>query len=219
MAQMIGEHGLYCPDPQDYAAYALYMQDVGTRIDEQLFAQQTALQFFLEQPTILVTNSAAVVIPVGPAEVVNIFDTVVFNNSTFMSLDVANTRIDIGSALGTPTVVPYLRGAYTAGFNVRMTAAVVTAGTHRTASLLVTNEELLFVAATAASATDSATDQNTGGDEALFCRTNFPLSGTSGVNVEFAAISFETAGTVTIPAGGAFGYVTWNGATDIIEVA
>lgn len=217
MAQTIGTHGLYCPSPQDYAAYALYMQDVGTRIDEQLFAQQQQLESFLEQPTILVTNSAAVVIPIGPAQVVNIFDTVVFNNSTFMSLDTTNAQINIGSLLGSPAVTPYLRGAYTTGFNVRMSAGVITTGTHRTASLTVTNQEILFT--TIATATDSVTDQNTGGDEALFCKTDFVLTGVSGVDVEFAVISFETASTVTIPAGQAFGYVTFNGATDIIEVA
>lgn len=217
MAQTIGTHGLYCPGSGDYAAYALYMQDVGTRIDEALFAQQQQLESFLEQPTILVTNSAAVVIPIGPAQVVNVFDTEVFNNSTFMSLDTVNAQINIGSTLSAPTVVPYERGAYTAGFNVRMSAGVVTVGTHRTAQLLVTDEGLLFTSV--ASATDSIIDQNTGGDEALFCKADFLLEGTSGVNIEFAAVSFNTGSTVTIPAGQAFGYVTYNGAASIIEVA
>ena len=55
MPQIIGSHGLYCPQFDDYAAVALYMQDLGTKIDSALSDQQDELNDFLAAPTIIVT--------------------------------------------------------------------------------------------------------------------------------------------------------------------
>lgn len=219
MAQTIGEHGLYCPDPQDYAAYALYMQDLGTRIDEALQAQVDELDLFFNPPTIILTNSAPVIMAAGGASAAT-FDTVLFNNSSFMSYSVSGSvgTLSIGSAAGAPVLVPYLRGAYTIGMFGRMSATgAVTVGSERIAHLQVfdasgaMDSPLLIIE-------DITLDMNTGGNEAVLVKDNMLLTGESGVEVNFSFQNANIASTVSINAG-AMLYVTYQGATDIIEVA
>jgi hypothetical protein len=217
MPQTIGNHGLYCPDFDDYAAVALYMQDLGTRIDSALDAQLDELNDFLNQPTIILTNSVAKTILTTDAIAENVFDTVVFNNSTFMSYDFTVNQILIGSVLGAGTTVPYRRGAYSAGACVRMTATgAVDVGSERKLTVLVRDEALLVPAI--AGPMDVSSDQNTGGDEGVLAETNFVLSGTSGANIRHFVVSTNTSSDTTILAGG-FLWCTYNGATDLIEVA
>lgn len=222
MPENIGNHGLYCPDFDDYAAVALYMQDLGTRIDALLGVQQDELDDFLNAPTIILTNSAAVVIS-APGVVDNVFDTVLFNNSTFMTYDfVANPNtLFIGSPLGVTPVVPYHRGAYSIGAGVRMSATgAVTVGSIRRLGLFVTDPgSPLFFTGNIVAPADQSVDQNTGGDEALNVESNFTLTGTAGIEVEHFVQSDNAASTTSIPAGSSFLWVTYNGATDIIEVA
>lgn len=223
MPENIGNHGLYCPDFDDYAAVALYMQDLGTRIDEALAAQLDELNEFLAPPAILLTNSAAVVLA-APGLSNTVFDTVVVNTSSFMSYDVATGELSIGSAAGAPTTVPYERGAYTAGAGVRMSATgAVTVGSTRELSITVIDDTQVPVFPAfqfvISRPSDVAVDQNTGGNYGLVVKTNFLLSSTSGVRITHQAYSDNAASTTSIPAGSAFLWVIFNGAADTIEVA
>lgn len=219
MAQTIGEHGLYCPDPQDYAAYALYMQDLGTRIDSALQGQLDALNDFLRPPLMLLTNSVAKVIPASDA-LSNVFDTVLINTSTYMTYDFTTNRLHIGSENGISPVVPYRRGAYTYGAGVRMTATgAVTVGSLRRLQLFVSDPALSLTLGNISGPLDDTEDRNTGGNEALNVESNFLLTGTNGVYIEHVAVSNNAASTTSIPAGSAFLWVFFNGATGIIEVA
>jgi|SRR5687767_2952063 len=224
MPQTIGNHGLYCPEFDDYAAVALYMQDLGTRIDEALFAQQALLEGFLAPPAIVLTNSAAVtILTTDPADS-TIFDTVVVNTSTFMTYDAALGELFIGSENGAATTVPYLRGAYTVGAGCRMSAVgAVTVGSARELSLQVVDDTQppVFPASEFIISTpvDSVNDQNTGGDYGLVVKSNILLTRTSGVRVRHTMTSLNAASNTTIPAGSAFMYVIYNGPTDIVEVA
>lgn len=224
MPQMIGNHGLYCPEFDDYAAVALYMQDLGTRIDEALFAQQTLLEGFLVPPAIILTNSAAVTITVAGISDETLFDTVVVNTSSFMTYDVASGELFIGSENGAPVTVPYLRGAYTIGGGVRMsTVGAVTVGSVRTLSVQIVDDTQPAVfpnpSFIVSQPVDSVVDQNTGGDYGLLVKTNVLLNRTSGVRVTHSALSLNAASDTTIPAGSAFLYVIYNGPNDIVEVA
>lgn len=217
MPQTIGNHGLYCPDFDDYAAVALYMQDLGTKIDAALQSQLDELSDFLAQPTLIVTNAVAKTILTTDPSTNAVFDTVVFNNSSFMSYDFTANQILIGSVLGAGTTVPYRRGAYSAGACVRMTASgAVTVGSERQLQISVRDEALTVPVI--AGPFDESSDQNTGGDEGVLVETNFVLTGTSGANISHSALSLNAASNTTILAGG-FLWVTYNGPTDIVEVA
>lgn len=220
MPQTIGSHGLYCPQFDDYAAVALYMQDLGTKIDSALSAQQDELNGFLNQPTILLTNNVAKTIPVSNF-IEDVFDTVLYNNSTFMTYDFTSNTLHIGSPQGIIPVIAYPRGAYSVGGGCRMTATgAVTVASIRRMQIYVTdpNSALLFPGNIAGPA-DENVDMNTGGNEALNIERDFVLTGTAGVEVTHLAQSDNAASTTSIPAGSAFLWVTYNGATDIIEVA
>lgn len=219
MAQTIGDHGLYCPDPQDYAAYALYMQDLGTRIDAALQGQVDELDTFFSPPTIILTNSAAVVVAGGGASA-NLFDTVLFNNSSFMSYAAVGSLgiLSIGSAAGAPVLVPYLRGAYTVGLTATMSATgAVDVGSERGGHIQAWDtsgamSNPIF------SVDDVILDMNTGGNESVLAKENMLLTGESGVEVYHSIYNLNVSSTVSINAG-ALLYVTFQGATDIIEVA
>lgn len=222
MPENIGNHGLYCPDFDDYAAVALFMQDLGTKIDDALQAQVDALDTFFSPPTIILTNTVAKVIPAAD-QILDVFDTVVFNNSTFLSYNFTTNSLHIGSPAGITPVIPYSRGAYTAGAGVRMTATgAVSVGSERRLSLVFNDDTgdgtgdvfnpLVFPE-------DRTIDQNTGGNEGLNVEINFLLTGTNGVVIDHRAVSDNAASTTTIPAGSAFLWVTFNGASEVVEVA
>jgi len=216
MAQTIGDHGLYCPDPQDYGAYALYMQDLGNRIDEALSAQQDALNSFLAPPTIVLTNSAAVFMTDGSNTV---FDTVVFNNSSFMTYDVATGILHIGSQLGANPVVPYRRGSYSAGMGARITAVagVPTVGNEFLLQIAAVDNEQPSGLQIAAEATDVTQQVGTTGNWGVQANVDFLLPGASGAEIQHLVLTLLESANIL--AGSAFLWVTFNGATDIIEVA
>lgn len=223
MPETIGNHGLYCPDFDDYAAVALYMQDLGTRIDTALQGQLDELNGFLVPPAILLTNSAAVTITAADPIDTTIFDTVLVNTSTFMSYDVTAGQLLIGSAAGAAVTIPYERGAYSVGGGIRISAVgAVTVGSSRTfqAQVVDTTQVPVFPAAefVITSPFDSTSDQNTGGNYGLNIKTNFLLSGTSGVRITHFVTHGNAASDVSIPAGAALLWVLFNGANDIIEV-
>lgn len=220
----IGEHGLQCPEPDDYAAMALYMQNLGTIIDEQLQEQLDLFNAFFDRPTIIVTNSAIKNIPpVGT--VADVYDTVVFNNSAFLSLvidpgpPIAANYIRVGSAAGAPVTIPYDQGNYTAGACTRMTATgAVDAYTTRSLQVNVLDDSIPFPTNNVLiTAIDKTFDTNTGGDEGQIVKTTFEALRTSGIKVNIQASSFNAASSTNILAGGLF-YVTYNGPLDIIEV-
>lgn len=217
MPETIGGHGLYCPDFDDYAAVALYMQDLGTRIDEQLSVQQDAFNAFLNQPTIIVTNVVNKLI-VSPTFRSDIWDTTIYNNSTFMSYDTTTNRLLIGSAVGAPVTIPYSRGAYSAGITVTLTdVGATSSGTGRSLSMFVSDASLPTVGDLIGRAEDSAKARNTG-SEYLTTKTDFSLSGISGVIIEHSVFSGNIASSTDVIAN-SFMWCTYNGPTDIIEVA
>lgn len=220
MPETIGNHGLYCPDFDDYAAVALFMQDLGTKIDENLGAQRDALNDFLNAPTIILTNSVAKTIPVSTS-ISNVFDTVVFSNSTFMTYNFFTNVLHLGTAIGVLPVVPYRKGAYSSGGGCRMTATgAVTVGSSRRFAIFVTDAESPSIGlGDLAIQRDITSDRNTGGNEGLNVARNFVATGTTGIEITHEAVSGNAASTTTIPAGSAFLWVTYNGATEIVEVA
>lgn len=220
MAQTIGTHGLYCPDPQDYAAYALYMQDLANRIDAALSAQQDALNGFLNSEIIIVTNSATQgIAPNGFDD--SLFDTVVFNNSTFFSYADEGGRgtLRIGSAAGISPIVPYPQGAYTYGFNVRFTdVGAPTVNSHRYIQA-IGFDETAVPSANLFNEFDWALNMNTGGEEGVLIQNSFRLDGENGFRIRHSAANGDPAITVNVVAGHAIMWCMYNGPTDVIEVA
>lgn len=219
MPENIGNHGLYCPEFDDYAAVALYMQDLGTRIDTALAAQRDALDGFLNMPTIIVTSS--VVKSVAPGDSGDtVFDTVLFNNAPTMLTFATGTGfgnvIRIGSPAGALPVIPYLRGMWRFGATCRQTSSgAVTAYSLRTLNLNLIDETATV---TALSAVDRLYDTNTGGDEGQVAKhVGVLLDGTHGVEIR-PTITNTNGVNVNVLAGAYF-WVTYSGPTDIIEVA
>lgn len=222
MAQTIGDHGLYCPEFDNYAAVALYMQDLGTRIDDALAAQQDAINEFLDPPMILVTNSAAGTITAGASGFVDVvFDTLVKATSPIMTFDFTTARLHIGSPAGAGTLIPYSHGSYSAGLSCTMTAAgAVTVGSTRGIRITLNDDTApLPPAGFIYQVLDQSLDMNTGGNEGLVAKMNFDLDGTSGVYLAPRFFSANLASNTTIPAGSAFMWAIFNGPTQIIEVA
>lgn len=222
MARTIGNHGLYCPEFGDYAAVALYMQDLAHRIDEALTAQQDSLDAFLDPPMIMVTNSVAGSITAGASGFVDVvFDTIVKATSPIMTFDFTTAQLHIGSPAGAGTLIPYGHGSYTAGLSCTMTAAgAVTAGSTRGVRITLNDDTIpLPPAGFIYQVLDQSLDMNTGGNEGLVAKMNFDLDGTSGVYLKPRFFSANLASNTTIPAGSAFMWAIFNGPAQIIEVA
>ena len=219
MPENIGNHGLYCPDFDDYAAVALYMQDLGTRIDEQLGMQRDALSGFLNMPTMIVTSSVTKTVPPGFGGN-DIFDTVLFNNApTFLNLALGTANgnvIQIGSPAGAIPIVAYPRGMWRFGACTRQTSSgAVTAYSKRNLRLILVDNTS---ATTGTSALDELYDTDTGGDEGQNAKhVGFNLTGTHGVEIQ-SAVSNTNGVNVDVLAG-AYLWVTYSGPTDLIEVA
>lgn len=218
MPETIGEHGLYCPDFDDYAAVALYMQDLGTRIDDALSAQQDALTGFLNRPTIILTNLANV--NVGTLS----FDsdpmpTTLYNNApTMLTVSTASgvTVINVGSPAGTVNPVTYSRGVWRFGGAVRMqNTGGITALSERELFSAVFDDVLGTVLMNAYTQTPAST---TGGPEGVIFSDTLVLTGTHGVRVTQRVFNGDPTSSVDVLAGGLF-WLTYEGPTDIIEVA
>lgn len=226
----IGSHGLICPEPDDYPAVALYMQCLGETIDSTLQEQLESLESFFNRPTIIVTNSVNKTIT-APGGLLDVFDTVVFNNTTFMSLEIGATValggtgnvIWIGSPAGAPVTIPYLRGVYSVGAGQRMQPV----GSHDPGERQVCSIEAIDLSSTDYlfsfetnfdRADDVTRNTGTGLADAQNARFSMQLQGVSGVQLIHAATTFSSASDVNVLAG-AFLWVTYDGPTDVVEVA
>lgn len=225
--QTIGNHGLECPDFDDYAAVALYMQKLAETIDQQLFDQFELLTAAINRPTIIATSSATVSEPQGTQ--FNFIDTVVFNNSSFLSLSVATpipffadapgSKINIGSPAGAGTTIPYDRGSYSTGSCTRMTSTgAVTAYSSRNSAIVIVDESLPVGSSLITEIPDDTSDTNTGGNEAQNAKGTFELSRTSGVAAILTTTHANGVTNVNVLAGALF-WVTYNGPINVVEVA
>lgn len=219
MPANIGGHGLYCPEFDDYAAVALYMQDLGTRIDTALAAQRDALDGFLNMPTMIVTSSVTKAVAPG-AIGDTIYDTVLFNNApTILTFELGTTAgniIRIGSAAGATPVVSYPQGMWKFGATCRQTSSgAITAYSDRNLVLTLIDDTAVVASV---SAVDRLYDTNTGGDEGQNAKhPGILLNGSHGVSIQHS-INNDNGVSVNVLAG-AYLWVTYAGPTDIIEVA
>ena len=221
--QTIGTHDLACIGEEDYAALALYMQCLGEDIDSKLGAQRSALQSFLDRPTIIVTNPLDTVVTTGAPTIATLFNTVHFNNSTFMSLALnspagANT-ITIGSPAGAAVTVPYPRGVYIIGGTTRMTAVgAVTAFSRRGLNITVQDPTAVVPPLGPREAVDQTYDPGVGGGNiGQNVKFEVVLDGISGVTVTLNSYHTNAASNVTVHSR-PFAYVTYVGPRDIVEV-
>lgn len=221
--ETIGTHGLSCQTGEDFAALALYMQVEAERIDALLTAQRNALTGFLVRPTIIVTNSANVNMAAGGGSTFTPWDTVVFNNSTFLSLQtvtvdsLTQTAISVGSIAGAAVTIPYLQGWYRYGFGTRMTATgAINAYSSRTTDIFVTDDEQSIQVAIG-TLVDTTYDTSTGG-EAQNASGTFIGTGTSGIRLRTQCTHGNTSSSVNLNTN-SYLWVTYIGPNDPIEVA
>lgn len=216
--QTIGNHGLFCPDPQDYAAVALYMQALGEQIDAELAQQLTALEGFANRPTAILTNLANVNIPALGANS-SVYTTFAFNNAPAMiqtQVDGSITYMTLGSPAGTVNPVTYPSGGWRFGAIARMQATGVLDGfTTRTLRITITDDVL---GSTIHGVQDNTYATSAGAPDAVNVVTTELLSGTHGVKVRATASHANNSSSVDVLAGGLF-WATYEGPTSIIEVA
>lgn len=216
--QTIGNHGLFCPDPQDYAAVALYMQALGEQIDAELAEQLAALEGFLSRPTAILTNAANVNIPALSASS-SVYTTFAFNNApTIIQTQVVGsiTYMTLGDPAGTVNPVTYPRGAWRFGAIARMQATGALDGfTTRTLRITITDDVL---GSTIHGVQDNTYATSAGAPDAVNLTTTELLTGTHGVRVRATASHTNSSSSVDVLAGGLF-WATYEGPTDIIEVA
>lgn len=217
----IGTHGLSCQTGDNFASLALYMQDEATRIDDLLYAQLTSLTGFLARPTIIVTNSANVLMA-GPDFTRIPWDTVLFNNSTFMGLTNTGgsdprTIITVGSRGGAAVTVPYLQGWYRYGIGTRMTATgAITAYSSRMTQVDVIDETNIFRPGLG-SLIEETFDTSTGG-EAHCGHNTFRAAGISGIRLDTTISNQNLASSVNLNTN-SYLWVTYIGPDEQIEVA
>lgn len=128
MTTIIGDHGLFCIDDSDYAAYALAMQCNAQATDAALASASQALTDYLDRPWITITNTVAVTVDedtgggtVGPGGIVG---------------ENMNTR---GSGTGSPVAVRHRfpsgenvpAGVWLVGSTVNFTFGATTADSNR----------------------------------------------------------------------------------------
>lgn len=214
----IGNHGLSCPDPQDYAAVALYMQKLGNQIDEQLSTQLAALEGFANRPTAILTNPANVNLPPS-SDSLSVFTSFLFNNSPDMiktQVAGSTTYLTLGDPVGTVNPVTYPRGAWRFGVTLRMQPTGATdAGTGRSVFLTIRDD----IAGTTVHGVGDNTYATTVSNIAeLNLVTTELLAGTHGIRVTTIVAQQNISSSVNVLAGGLL-WVTYEGPTDIIEVA
>jgi hypothetical protein len=122
----IGNHGLFCLDDDDYAAYALAMACNAAATDVALTGQTTALDGFRERPYVSSTNASAQVIfndaaggSVGPEELVG------------ANMTVATFNNQVANGIDTSVVGGYPVGFYMIGASINWTVATPTNNTRR----------------------------------------------------------------------------------------
>lgn len=218
MPETIGEHGLYCPDFDDYAAVALYMQDLGTRIDAALQEQLDALEAYQNRPLIVMFNPAIVnIAALGSAQ--NVFSAELFNNApTILTSSTVGsvTTVNIGSPAGTVNPVTYPRGVWRFGATCRQTSVGATdALSDRELFILLTDD---VISAPLDNAYDITYASTTGGSEGNLVHDQILLTGTHGVRMTHRVSNANSSSSVNIEAEGLW-WLTYEGPTDIIEVA
>lgn len=218
----VGTHGLNCPDGEDYAAIALYMQCVSDTLDSQLQTQLTTAQGFSTQPTIIAFPNAVKSVPAS-GSAADVFTTVTFNNSTFMDLvlEPANARnyIRIGSPVGVIPAVPYPRGLYMVGVCMSQTAAgAVTAYSRREVQVDVVDQSSPLTNQTIYTINDTTYETSTGGVERQLVKFPIYLTGSVGVQVRAIAINSNIPSAVNVATNALF-WVTYVGPADLVEVA
>lgn len=196
----VGSHGLACPGPEEYAALALFMQCEAEKIDAILTEQTAEME--------LLTNRAAIIaVPVANAAsavpVNNFYDTVLFDNSAFLSLEnsflhpilgVVVPSISIGSPLSAMPVIPYLRGLYEIGIYSEAVASAPAIGTLATANVEVWDADQVTLLNSLESRFHDQEEST--GTTRINGKLTIELTGTNAVNVT-VRLSSASGGIVT----------------------
>lgn len=215
----IGNHGLACLDPDDWADYARYMQCQAEAIDTALFDQLTLLQESLDRPTMIVRPSVDRTFATGTS-VGNFYDTVLFTNNSFMSVTTVGleTFLNIGSPVGS-SVVPYRRGMYLIGaFTMFDATGAVTAFSQRTLTVSAIDDSIVG-APQVGTFTEINPDAGTAitqiQDSGAF---TVVLRGTNALRIRHALSHTNAASTVTAFAANSLLWATYLGPNDLVEV-
>lgn len=216
----VGTHGLACLDDADYNAYALYMQCQAEAIDSTLAEQLASLEAFLDRPTMVLRPSADRTFASGTT-VTNLFNQVVHNNTSFMSLTTvgSETFLNVGSPVG-GAVVPYEQGLYLVGCSALWDATgAVTAFSERR---LVINaqDDTLPEPNQIAWSNDISPDANTAIVQISTAASfTMVLRGTHGVKIGHAVSHTNAASTVTILSAETRLWITYLGPNELVEVS
>jgi hypothetical protein len=204
----VGTHGLSCPGPQEYAALALFMQCEAERIDEILTEQTATMELLTNRATIIVIPNANIS---SASAVNNLFDTVLFDNSAFLSLNPTFNHplvgsvpaIAIGSASGAVPEIPYLRGLYEVCLYVEAVATVPAINTFATAIVEVWDSDGVTQLNPLNDRFQDLEDST--GTIRINAKLTIELTGTSGINVtarlfsgNAAAVSWNTPSSISV---------------------
>lgn len=222
----IGNHGLTCLDGEDYGAWALYMQCTAEQIDSVLAEQQAQLELFANRPAIIIAPGA----PTVTSSTSTLYNTVRFNNSSFLSLATGfngvnpstplggATGIAIGSPVGSATVVPYLKGEYEFGVYAEGVATALVLNQPSRADLVVYGPDgnsLITDPDPNRLAQEFPTAEDAVGNHRINGKVTFVLDGVSGVTC--VARIFKVGATATWSTA-SFLWVRYLGPPDQVEV-
>lgn len=181
----VGDHGLACLHPEDYAALALYMQDQATAIDTALDSVSDSLDSARLRPGVLATSNANVAVASGVA-----------GGFGAMTVQYANFPVTFGVSFTTPRA-----GWWQYGANVNMVATgAVTANSLRrltVSAVLTTGGPSVTLSTTA----DQSFETNTAGEWLACSAGTFYLPAGRTVTISTVTLHANAASTVNNMAG------------------
>lgn len=181
----VGDHGLACPGPEDYAALALYMQDQAIAIDTALDSISDSFDSARLRPGVLATSNANVAVASG-----------VTGNFGATTVQYNNFPVVFGVSFITPRA-----GWWQYGANVNMVATgAVTANSVRrlTVSAVVATGG---PSVTVSSTSDQSFETNTAGEWLACSAGTFYLPAGRTVTISPTTLHANAASTVNNMAG------------------
>lgn len=201
------EQGLACPDGQDYAALALYMQRTAFDIEAKLIAAQAGFDAFLGRPTDIWQNNSP-----QPGFVNNNVGFVNFINATNVFRNfIGGSTNDIS--------VPQLNGAFMAGVHIVCNpVGAVNVGTFRDLGIQVNQQDPQTATTVLGTWLTRGWESGTGGEVlTATCVFRQEVTELTDTDIVFLFNHGNTGSTITI-GNPAYAWVTYLGSEEQIEV-
>jgi len=199
----VGGHGLTCPDPQDYAAQALYMQSQALTIDAYLAGIAAQVTTSTMRPTAIFTFSSTIFVGPTFADGYASPDVLTYSN-------IPGATADATITFDTPGT--YIYGAYTS----LSASGAITAGSYRKVRISAIKDP--DSAALETNNTEEVTFETNTGGERVTNKSGF-ISANIGDVYRLAQYEADNNASSMLVNAGSMIWITRAASNDLIEVA